>query len=137
MKSAYIENVIIWMVMFIGFAITFFFIIDYGTVTRVQDNIKGLSDYGANYVSINGSTVTNDLVDGLNNLKLDKINTITAGNISCGATPTGSSNYQVIFTTTTGNVTLEFYTGTLEGKRVVYNEQGAADIQCTLNITLN
>ena len=67
-KPAYIENIILWMVMFIGFATMFFFVIDYATIIRTKDNIDALSDYGANVIAVQG--VGTDMIAELNNTKI-------------------------------------------------------------------
>lgn len=135
MKAAYIENIILWMVMFVGFATMFFFVIDYATIVRVKDNMDALSDYGVNRIAQQG--IAADLVTDLNNMKVSKINTITAGNIVCNSILNVPADFQVIFITETSNNSVEFLNSKLTSKRVVFNEVNTETVTCTLTVTLS
>ena len=134
MKKAYIENILLWMVMFIGFVTLFFFVIDYATIVRVKDNMDAISDYGARVVSNSGIGV--DLSTNINSMKVNAINTVSANtNTICSTDANGA--YQVIFITKTTNNEFKFFGNNLGSKRVVYNENSSDTITCTLNITLS
>lgn len=138
LKAAYIENVIIWMVMFVGFATLFFFIIDYATVIRVKDNMDALSDYGARKIAVNGTSETtlNDLVARFNDMKVRGLANITAANLVCNSVMDDPAKYQVVFTTQTPEGTsIKFYNQQLVSTRAVYNESDAQTVTCTLTVT--
>ena len=135
MKKAYVENIILWMVMFVGFATMFFFVIDYATIIRVKDNMDALSDYGASRIARQG--VATDMITELNNIAVSKVNTITSGNLVCTSVTNTPPDYQVIFITETTNTQIEFYSSKLTSRRVVFNEVNSQTVTCTLTITLN
>lgn len=134
MKKAYIENILLWMVMFMGFVTLFFFIIDYSTIVRVKDNMDAISDYGARNVAISG--IVNDLSTNINNMKVSGINTVNADTTSICVNTTNNS-YQVIFITQTTNTDYKFFGNQLVSKRVVFNQVNSDTVTCTLNITLS
>ena len=134
-KPAYIENIILWMVMFIGFATMFFFVIDYATIIRTKDNIDALSDYGANVIAVQG--VGTDMIAELNNTKISKIKTINASDLVCDSVADVPPTYQVIFITETSNDSIEFYNDKLTSKRVVFNEVNTETVTCKLTVTLS
>lgn len=134
MKNAYIENILLWMVMFIGFATLFFFVIDYATIVRVKDNMDAISDYGSKVVAENG--IGTDLSANINSMKVKAINTVSADtNTICTTNANGA--YQVIFITETTNTEFKFFGNKLGSKRVVFNENSSDTITCTLIITLS
>lgn len=134
MKPAYIENVILWMVMFVGFATMFFFVIDYSTIVKVKDNMDALSDYGANIIARQGIS---DISTELNDMKVARINTISAGDLSCASVADTPPTFQVIFITETTNNSIEFYSNKLTSRRVVFNETNSNTVTCTLQVTLS
>ena len=134
MKKAYIENILLWMVMFIGFVTLFFFVIDYATIVRVKDNMDAISDYGARNVAING--IGTDLSTNINSMKVNAINTVSADTNTICTTNTNGA-YQVIFITETTNTEFKFFGNKLGSKRVVFNDNSSDTITCTLNITLS
>jgi Flp pilus assembly protein TadG len=136
MKKAAIENIFIWMVLFVGFATLFFFVIDYATVLRVKDNMNAISDYGANYVGVNGTG--DDLTTQINAMKSNSIVELTAGQANTGSICISNANnqYKVIFITQATNL-FKFYDKKLITSRAVFNQSGSDTITCTLDITLN
>lgn len=140
MKPAYIENVIIWMVMLIGFATFFFFVIDYATIVRVKDNMDALSDYGARTVAVSGtdSTTLDNLVTRFNAMTVSGMANIASGDLVCNSVTDTPPRYQVIFNTQTaaGN-TVEFYNQQMVSTRAVFNEVDSQTVTCTLTVTYN
>lgn len=133
-KKAYIENILLWMVMFIGFVTLFFFVVDYATIVRVKDNMDAISDYGSRNVAISG--IGTDLSSNINGMKVNAINNVSADtNTICTVNANGA--YQVIFITQTTNNSYKFFGNNLVSKRVVFNENNSNTITCTLNITLS
>lgn len=136
MKKAAIENILIWMVLFTSFATFFFFIINYATILRVQDNMIAISDYGANYVAANG--IGDNISTDLNRIKVDGINTISSADtgVICNEVSNVPLNFTVIFKTETTNTSYKFYGDSLSATKAVFNQQSGNTITCTLKITL-
>lgn len=146
MKPAYIENILMWMTIFIGFIWMFFFVIDYATAIRIKDNIDALSEYGARLASetIDQTTIDTDatFITNLNNIRIKKISNLNTSNLVCtiATTTPQSTNYQVIFVTKgtyldgfLSNQGTDNFTST----KVVFNENSPAQLTCTLSITIN
>lgn len=133
MKPAYIENILIWMVMFIGFVTLFFFVIDYASIVRIKDNMDALSDFGARSIAINGTGT--DISAQLNVTSVNAINAITSGNLNCNSV--ANNAFQVIFITQATNSSYKFFNNQLTSRRVVFNEVNSNTVTCTLNITLS
>ena len=134
MKKAYIENILLWMVMFIGFATLFFFIINYASIVRVKDNMDAISDYGARNVAING--IGSDLSANINNMRVSAVNNVAADTSTICASVSNNA-HQVIFITQTTNLDYKFFGNQLFSKRVVFNDVNSDTVTCTLNITLS
>lgn len=145
MKSAYIEQILMWLVIFTGFVWIFFFIINYATAIRIKDNMDALSKFAARSVSntINqGLVPTNDLITNLNSIRISAIDPIVLGDIACviaTATP-ASINYQTIFIVQ-GTYDKHFLAGSgtnnFVSTKVVYNETNPEQIRCTLSISID
>lgn len=105
MKPAYIDQMLMWMVIFVSFAWMFFFVINYATAVKLNENMEYLSKFAARYVSnLNDQTdVANDvtLITNLNDIKVDKIETISSADINCDIATTApeNTNSQCIFIT--------------------------------------
>ena len=142
-KPAYIEQVLMWMVIFIGFVWMFFFVIEYATAIRIKDNIDALSEYSARKVAatINQADVDSDatFIASLNNIRINKITALTTADLVC-VIDTGLLNSQVIFTTQ-GTYLDGFLSNqganNFKSKKVVFNESNVEQITCTLNVTIN
>lgn len=146
MKPAYIEQIIMWMVIFISFVWVFFFVIQYAKAIRIKDNMDDLSKYAARYISnLNDQTnVPNDvnLFTNLNNMKAPIIENIASNNLICVIATVAPQNInsQSIFI-----VQGTYKEGFLENQEdnnfisrvVVFNNRNQAQITCTLNITID
>ncbi|WP_072679774.1 hypothetical protein [Arcobacter sp. LA11] len=145
MKPAYIEQILMWMVLFIGFVWLFFFVINYATAIRIKDNMDALSEYAVRVVSgtLTQSTMpTAQLVTDLNSIRIPAIDTIAIGDIVCNIATAApqNTNYQAIFIVQ-GTYNKNFLSGqganNFISRKVVYNENSAAQITCTLSIDIN
>lgn len=134
MKSAYIENIILWMVMFVGFATLFFFVLDYAKIIRVKDKMDALSDYTASRISKEGTSI--NIITELNGIRGNKINSISAGDLVCNSVTNVPVDFKVIIITETTNTSLAFYTNKLTNRKVVYNEVNSDTVTCTLSVTV-
>lgn len=140
-KPAYIEQALMWMVIFIGFVWMFFFVIDYATAFRVKDNMDDLSKYGAKFVArySNQATVANEalLYTNLNNMNIDVINDIAVGDINCVIDAATLNSQSIFIVQGTYVVSDKIPTSDFSSKSVVFNETSQAEITCTLNLTFN
>lgn len=135
-KPAYVENIILWIVLFVSFVTLFFFIIEYSVTVKVIDKADSLSDYGARAIALGKSE--SDVVDGLNQIKGNSFNTITVDDLSCVETG-GVENYQVIFNTYTtyeNNFLVGQGENNIHAKNVVFNEVSSSLKVCNLYITI-
>ncbi len=135
-KAAYVENIILWIVLFVGFVTLFFFIVEYSVTVKVIDKTDSLSDYGARAISLGNSE--SDVVNGLNQIKGDSFNTITIDNLTCSEN-VGVENYQVIFNTYTtyaNNFLVGQGENNIHAKSVVFNETSSTEKVCNLYITI-
>jgi len=139
MKNAYIENVMMWIVIFTSFVWMFFFVIDYASIVRVNDNMNAMADYSANRIAREGSSIRSDanFLQNLNDMSVKTVANIEEDDIVCSTDENGA--FQVIFEVETTNNDYKFYdAGKLISKRVVFNDTGTSDtISCKLTITLS
>ena len=144
-KPAYIELVLMWMVIFIGFVWMLFFVIDYATAMRIKDSMDDMSKYGAKYVarSTTQASMSSDatLVTNLNNIKIGKINNADVNtDLNCviATTSPNNTNSQSIFVVQgTYDISSRIASNNFVSTTVVFNEASQAQITCTLNITFN
>ncbi len=133
MVPAIIEQIILWIVLFVSFITFFFMVIDYGNIMRIKGNVDLMAEYGARMVGL-GKT-SQEIAQSLNNIKSDYFATITEDDIEC--TTTASGNYQAIFTARglyTDTKILE-QRGDIASKKVVFNERSSDEIDCSLTLT--
>ena len=134
MVPAIIDQMMMWMIIFVGFVVLLFLVVDYSMVMKIKGNIDLMSEYSARMVSL-GNT-NDDIATKLNSMKLSYFSDIAGGDISCD-TPVDSNAYQVIF-----NIT-GLYTDTnildpqnsIISRRVVFNEIDSNTIECYLTLT--
>lgn len=146
MKKAYIEQMLMWMVIFIGFVWMFFFVINYAKAIRLKDSMDDMSKYAARFVSnlTDQTTVSSNqnLIDSLNNISIPMVADINLGDINCiiATTAPDNTNSQSIFIIQ-GTYNKSFLSGqgtnNVKSKTVVYNNNAEAQITCTLNVTIN
>ena len=146
MKSAYIEQAIMWMVIFIGFVWMFFFVIDYAIAVKLKENIDSMSKFAARYVANMSDQTTAgtnaQLITSLNDISNNKITDVTAGNLSCTIATAApqNTNSQSIFTVR-GTYLKGFLsnqgTNNFTSTSIVYNQTNVAQITCTLSVTIN
>jgi len=143
MKEAYIDQILMMMVVFVGFYWAFMFVTQYAAVLRTHESMDDMSKYGARFVSNysnqdNVDTDTN-LSDGLNNLNVSNIQDVNIDNITCtiATVSPADTNSQSIFITR-GDYSRGYFSGKeLVSRVVVYNQRAQAQITCTLNVTIN
>ena len=127
-KKAVIDQMMLWIVIFISFVILFFLVIDYYTVVKVKQRSDTLVNYGVRMKALGRDNI--DIVQGLNNLKIKYIDTKKEVDLIC--TTVSDGNYTVKF-----NTQININTNTFEKKNVhsyasSFNEVDNKDINCTL-----
>lgn len=140
-KPAFIDQMAMWMVIFLAFVWLFFFVLDYAKLLRVKDNMDAIADYTANVIGKEGSasSVISDIVDEINSdIKLSMINTLTTTSIICNDL-TDNAYKVIIDVKTTNNISSMMYKDTISTKRVVFNQSTTVgdSIDCTMNISLS
>lgn len=143
MKKAYIEQILMSMVIFIGFIWSFLFVAQYAAVLRTHDSMDAMGNYGARFVSnLNDQTTVAAqaaLFTNLNNLSIDSITDVTTADIVCAiaaAAPQATNSQSIFITQGTYNKGY-FKDKVLTSRIVVYNERSQAQITCNLNISIN
>lgn len=135
-KKAVIDQVILWIVLFIVFVGFLFFIIDYSNAIKVKDNTDALADYIARMVALNKPE--DDIITGANNIKDDYVATIVAANLVC-VENNALSNHQAIvnvYATLTNNF-LPVANNNVHSRKVVFNENSEFQKECTLTLSFN
>lgn len=135
MKSAVVDQILLWMVMIIAFATLLFIIVDYSAIVRLKSNNDVIAQIGARMVSL-GRTNT-QVASSLNNIKSKYYATINADDIVC--TEVAATTYQVVFTVTSTftNTKVLTFNDTILARVATFNEQSGNEITCSLTLTNN
>lgn len=135
LKKAVLDQIILWIVLFIMFVSFLFFIIDYSNVIKVKDNTDALADYMARRVALNSDVENYDLASSLNNVKASFFNDIQNNDITC--TTSINENYQIIVNiyTTINNSFLPVSSDNVHSKVVIFGENDSFDVECNLTLT--
>lgn len=136
LKNAVVEQIVLWIVIFMSFVTMFFFVIDYSNALKANENADTLSQYAARMISINEET--DDIIAGMNNIKGDHVATIESDDLVC-VDDTSVSNRQVIVNiyATLDNDFLEGDANNVHSKTVVFNESSEFQKECSLTLSLN
>lgn len=133
MKNALIDQIILWIVLFIVFVSFLFFIIEYSSAIKVKDNMDAIADYVARTVSLNEDKA--DIATGVNsNIKDNYFSDIAESDIVCTDT-TSTNNFQVIVNVKTTMNNKFLVSSDLLSKTVVFNETNSFQTECTLTLT--
>jgi Flp pilus assembly protein TadG len=136
MKKAIIDQIILWIILFIAFVTFLFFIIDYSNALKVKDNTDAIGDYIARMIALDKPE--SDIVSGANVVKDDYFATILENELSCSSDTT-ISNHQVIVNiyTTLKNGFLPIGNNNVHSKTVVFNESSEFQKECSLTLSFN
>ncbi len=136
MKNAFVEQIILWIVIFVSFVGFLFFVIDYSNALKVKENADSIAQYTSRMVAIGKPEA--DIVDGINSLKGDYVNSIGVGDLSCSEDLTVTSRQVIVNVyTTLNNSFITDGTNNVHSKSVVYNEVSEYEKECNLTLTLN
>lgn len=136
MKPAVLDQMVLWMVLFISFVILLFIVIDYSAIIRMKNNTDVLAHYGSRMIAL-GNTEA-DVATKLNNIKIDYFATIAGADINCNtANAAADEEYQVVFTVTSTYTDAKVltFTDTITSKVATFNEKSSDYITCTLALT--
>lgn len=131
MKKAVIDQMMLWMIIFISFVTMLFMVMDYYVVIKTKDTSDLLSNYGARMKALG----KNDdiIVDGLNTIKSDYFATVNSGDLLCDTSDTGGYKIKL-----TANISIVNRFLSADEKIYSYssafNEVNSDDISCTLNL---
>ncbi len=131
-KPAFVENIILWIVMFISFITLFFFVLEYSNILKTHHQLSLMSDFGAKMTSRDINDI--QIIEGLNRLRTQNISTITNDNLIC--TSHNIQNHQVIFNVSL-NYRSSFFNKNILARTVVFNETNNSQIDCTLTLRGN
>lgn len=133
-KKAVVDQIILWIVLFIAFVGFLFFVIEYANAVKVKDNTDAIADYTARMVALGRSE--DDIATGINeNIKDDYFNDVSGGGIVC-VEDTTTSNYQVVVNIKT-TLTNDFLTSSnVHSRTVVFNEVSEFKKECDLTLTI-
>lgn len=136
MVSAYIEQVLMWLVIFVGFVTFLFFVIDYSNVMRIKGNMDLMTEYAANMVAL-GKT-DDEIVERINDMKSGYFADAVVGSGLCttDSTPSSAEEYQIIFTITGSYLDTKVLNpvNSIVTRRVVFNDISSDKIDCSLTI---
>jgi Flp pilus assembly protein TadG len=136
MKKAIIDQIILWIMLFIAFVTFLFFIIDYSNALKVKDNTDAITDYIARMVAL--GKPQSDIVSGANIIKDDYFANILDDELVCSSDST-ISNHQVIVNVyvTLKNGFLPIGNNNVHSKTVVFNESSEFQKECSVTLSFN
>ncbi len=110
MRSAIIDQIMLWIFIFVSFVIIFVLVIDYYTLIKTKDSCDSISSYGVRMIALGKSK--EDIASELNNIKSNRMETINSSDIKCSDSKE-DGKYQVIFHTS-----MELNTTTFKNKLI-------------------
>jgi hypothetical protein len=133
MKKAIVDQVLLWIVIFISFITIFFFIVDYYSVVKLKDKSDLLVQYSVRMIALNKTT--DEVVTGLNSIKSDYLNTISSEDLVCSIITNGEYKVKVTSWIDIDNIILEDVN--MSASASSFNEASSSNISCTLNLSIN
>lgn len=133
MKKAAIDQVIAFLILFIGIITVFFFILEYHRVIMAREEVTTLSNLGARVISIGGTE--QDVIDRVNEVHSDLITDVSIADLNC--VDQGTDNFRIIFIVQ-ATVDNDFVPNNQVAHSVgVFNEVNSNDIRCVLQVNGN
>ena len=133
-KKAFIDQILLWMVILIGFITIFFIIIDYSVIARLKSNMDLMSKYSTRMISLDKDY--DDIAASLNNMKASYFASILSSDIVCTEElpSNGVNEYQVLVNINSkyNNSSILSFTDTISSKVAAFNEKNANFINCTI-----
>ncbi len=130
MRNAIIDQILLWLVLFISFVTMFLMVIDYYLVLKTKDRCDTLANYGVRMKALGRDDET--IVIGLNNIKNSYFETITIDDLHCEE-DSEDIDYQIVFEITTTFNNMFLSNGELiKSKTASFNEVSDSHIECSL-----
>ena len=131
MKKAIIDQIMLWIVIFVSFVTIFFMVIDYYVVVKAKDRCDTMSNYAVRMKALGRDE---NITAGLNNLSNDIFETIEESDISCA--DNDDNEYKIKWT-----VNLDLNTTTFKDKHIhsfsaAFNEVDSSSIDCNLTLRI-
>jgi len=131
-KNGLIDQIMLWMVVFVSFVILFFIVIDYYKVVKAKDNCDTMANYAVRMKALGRDD--SSIVDGLNNLKSQYFDTIEEADISCSET--SDNKYKVKYQINATILTTTFNNKEVHSYASAFNETQALSIDCNLTLKI-
>ena len=134
-KNGVIDQIMLWIVLFVAFITMFFMVIDYYMVMKTKDRCDALANYGVRMKALGKDE--SYITDGLNKIKNSYFEEIESDDIVCNEDDT-QNDYQTIFTieTTFSNMFLSD-SEKIVSKSSAFNEVNASHIDCSLTLQVH
>jgi Flp pilus assembly protein TadG len=132
-RGGYIDQILMFTIIFVNFVFLFFLVIDYANTSRIKANTHTIAHYGARMIGLGYGTTT--IAEGMNNLKIDYFATINAADITCDTLVSNNRQSIFIVNATYDNQLILSGVSDIQTKQVAYNQESAADEECTLTLT--
>ena len=134
-RNAVVDQILLWMVLLIGFVTLLFITIDYSKLMRLKSNNDTLAQQAARLIALGRDTT--EVAESLNNLKNVYYAEIAADDITC--TEVTATNYQVIFNVVSAysDTKVLTFNDSIYSKVAVFNETNSNEVTCTLVLSNN
>ncbi len=138
-KKAIIDQIMLWMVIFVSFVTLFFFVIDYYKVIKAKDNCDILANYGVRMKALGRDD--KNITTGLNNLKIKYFEDIVyddidSNNSDLQCTSTDDDNYSVRFMVIADVTTTAFHKSEVHSYAAAFNEASNSSVDCNLTLRI-
>lgn len=132
MRNAVIDQIMLWIVLFVAFVTIFLLVIDYYMVMKTKDRCDTLANYGVRMKALGRSD--DSVVEGLNNIKNSYFQTITSDDMECEEDDT-KNDYQTLFRVETTFQNIFLTTDEkISSKTSAFNETSSSHIDCNLTL---
>lgn len=132
MRNAVIDQIMLWIVLFVAFVTIFLLVIDYYMVMKTKDRCDTLANYGVRMKALGRSD--DSVVEGLNNIKNSYFQTITLDDMECEEDDT-KNDYQTLFRVETTFQNMFLTTDEkISSKTSAFNEASSSHIDCNLTL---
>lgn len=134
MKPAVIEQIMVWLLIFVGFATLLFLTMEYAAIVRLKSNNDTLAQQGARLIALGKSNA--DIAAALNTMKVSYYATIDADDIVC--TEVVDTSYQIILNVTSTYTDAKVLTiSDITAKAATFNETNSNEITCDIVLSNN
>ena len=135
MKPAIVDQILLWMVLVIGFVTLLFITVDYSVIIRLKSNNDTLAQQGVRMMAL-GKTA-DETATVLNNIKVPQYADVAGADIVCDEVV--DTSHQVTFTvnSTYTDARILTFNDTITSTTASFNETNSNEITCTLTMSNN